>query len=72
MRLTRTQRETLAFMQGDGHGTIYAERDDRTMQALSRKGLVTYRSRLGSYGKSHWSLTVEGACLKVAVNGNHT
>lgn len=63
MRLTKTQKETIAFMQREG--SYYAERDDRTMAALRNRGLACYRSRLGTYGKSFWALTVEGACLKL-------
>jgi len=37
----------------ENSGTTYEERENRTMVALRQRGLVTYCSRIGSYGKSH-------------------
>ncbi len=58
MRLTRLQRATLLDMTASG--SYYAPQDDRTLCSLKRKGLVYWRSRLGSYGRSYWALTVDG------------
>jgi len=44
----------------ENNGISYSDQRDRTMVALRERTLVTYRSRLGSYGKSHWTLTEFG------------
>jgi hypothetical protein len=67
--LSPVQRHMLRLMHGT-NGISYADRRDRTMMALQRRGLVTFSQRR-KYGRDCWHLSNTGhgrACQIVAAD----
>lgn len=58
MKITSNMWMRLNYMLAH-HGITYSDRDDRTMRALAKRGLVSFHATQ-KYGKDHWSLTETG------------
>ena len=59
LSLTKTQRQILDYMR-DVSGLFYGDRDDRSMRALERRGLIRWNPGR-KYHRAHWVLTEKGA-----------
>jgi hypothetical protein len=68
--LSPVQRRMLRLMHTTCNGISYADRRDRTLMALQRRGLVTFSPRR-KYGRDCWQLSDTGhgrACQIVAAD----